>query len=761
MIGDNRAYYVILPVLVFIIPPALFWRENLDELQHLDSEFTIVTLVSSAVFSILLLFLADRVLSFVGLAFYFGCAARFLSFFFMCTGLIAPLSVETGMVDPEHLPLDFPNLVISTAVATILFAASSVRVRNLLSTTAPDGKKGGALLAGLPTALVVGVVVSFVGLNFLISIHTFYSLMIDDGLQMESIFEVSRERNILVLSFDGLSRDMSLEVLRENEEFQESFKDFSVYSNVISSSPATVASIYSELLGNRNFKDQFPTEKGFFNYPRSALLTNHLDDSGYIVSTYGAYTASFSAPQRAFGKSDLWRRSSLAQREGAIEERILETVGFFDHALVRIASSYFVLGDGFANAIIEHLGSLMAQPDTGRAFTGGARWDRQNARTRYDFDAYMENLRPVERAPVAHFLHFTYTHFPVDFDAGCEYKSDDEEWYSSHQTRDGAKAESYCVFSELSEFLFRLKDLGIYDESLVVIKSDHGKPVRVELGPDGPNDQYYDRSKLESFKIRENPYWGYGRYTPFLAIKGFNARSDAPEYDERPVMLGDLARTICLNAGADMSCDSYPGYDLLDRDLSIPESDEAVIFLVKNKDSNFKFDSHDAFHILRKRDFYGNLHDLLTAEILTSSVSCGEYIEFGNGRVFNNGFSDYRSWLTWRDAGSSFLRFGASRCKNGDMEIGFHVESPDPDRGTGFDLYLDGVIQDRVAVAPGDSSNGRATVPLMVQPGETGDHPGLILLELRPREEGAENRITLTSVRFSSAGGRDDLPAPP
>ena len=110
----------------------------------------------------------------------------------------------------------------------------------------------------------------------------------------------------------------------------------------------------------------------------------------------------------------------------------------------------------------------------------GKKWDRRLIKTIMDYQHYVDGVRVKETSDVAHFMHFTHTHFPVDFDRECRFRSDDETWQRTRQNEAGVADEVYCALIQMAQLLARLRQLGVYDRSLVVLKSDHGKPALMQ-----------------------------------------------------------------------------------------------------------------------------------------------------------------------------------------------------------------------------------------------------------------------------------------
>jgi hypothetical protein len=209
----------------------------------------------------------------------------------------------------------------------------------------------------------------------------------------------------------------------------------------------------------------------------------------------------------------------------------------------------------------------------------GPAWDRQLIADVTKFDYWVGNLAVSEKPFSVRLLHFTFTHFPVDFDATCTFRSDDKRWYEAHQNEDGIRSQVMCALGKFARFLERLKALGIYDQSLVVLKSDHGEPT------------FYFSEYPDNVRINGHPNWGYSRYRPALMIKDFAVSRSRMTSRNRLVLLNDLAKTLCANSGVAVGCDHFGGVDLLSEERE--QVDEPYyIYVVKDPESDFRFDAH-------------------------------------------------------------------------------------------------------------------------------------------------------------------------
>jgi len=583
-------------------------------------------------------------------------------------------------------------------------------------------------------------------LNIFVAAYGFFGLYSLDsslGDARENFRNLSERRNIIVVSFDGIPRDVAARVLRADADLRSMFSDFRFFTNVISSSPATGASISAEMYGNRDFKTLAHTGKDLRGLDVPNLITNKLESHGYNVSTYGAYASEFQDPNKILRRTeffdvDLRRKAKNVLRaydyivvliatryalkainKSGVKDNILKLIGYFDSRL----------GISQASTVDETI--LWNRIDESR----GPNWDVQLTEAIMDYQHYVDGLRVNGTSNVAHFMHFTHTHFPVDFDRECHFRSDDEAWHQTHQNEAGVADEAYCALNQMAQFLTRLRQLGAYDRSIVVLKSDHGKPA-----------SYFDKSELRSFKIRNHLRWGYNRYTPLLMIKDFNSRAGRIDFDDEPAMLDDLALTLCRHSKIEADCTIYPGFDLLDPDLHIPDPTDAVIFIVKDRYGDFTYDTHEALHLPRSKDFYRTLHDVMVTELLTETVACGQSITVEQNRRFNNGFSDYRSWVAWSEGETRFLKLKFDRCARAAFVA---VESVAADRsGAAFSVTING--RDSGNRKPNASAEAQSvsTYRIAIKP-EDGDDNGAILIGLAPIEPDLPADFRFVGIEFA------------
>ena len=488
----------------------------------------------------------------------------FLAFFILWAGFFFPVSRDFEIGAFQTAPVNWANFAIVTMLAVLMTYLATRGYLNYIA-------------AAIGVFLVGNVLAALIPQN-----------TADARLSEQEAIGVSSNFNIFVVSFDGLSRTIMDHVIAGDPELSERLSGFTIFSRAGTSSPATTASIAAELYGKRNYKLWHDTLLEFRRHDSDNLLTNVLSSNGFTTTVFGTYRIEFDGIRLT--PSRLIDQTGLMILEGSLA-RTMTRVGVPKGAIHGTADSYLSLINEPAPKDAELVRRIRASPTNPGV--------KEHTATVIDYRDFLSKLEIATDDPAAFFVHFTHTHFPVEFDGACEYRAHDREWFRSHQDFEGALDEHRCAASQLVQFLDKVEELGLMDKSLIVLKGDHGKPT-----------EYAPQGSIEATPINGNIRFGISRYAPFLAIKPLDAlRTVEPRTDTQPVLLDDLARTLCEESGVDYDCDGYPGYNIL-RDVVDPAS-EVTIFVPESADSSYRFEDHVAVTIQRGESVAQSLYDAL------------------------------------------------------------------------------------------------------------------------------------------------------
>jgi hypothetical protein len=602
------------PVLLLLVAPAHLVSVNIDSLGAMSPVAILPLLILAVILSAGLLLIVSLLRTINSEGVPLGIL-EFASYFVICTGLLLPLVSSPGMEDVAYLAVDWGNLGWSLGLAaTALFLARR-----------------------FPRTRVPMVVLIFAGLNLVVAFATIVSSYLRHPSPSE-FANLSREKNILVFSLDGVSGSAARQVLLNNPELAAHFQGFDIFSHVASSSPATAASTFTSLRGNRNYKLEFQTEDELWDSAPEKLLTNVLLTRGWSVSAYGVYARKLHEPGKAWPSAPISPAKMLF---------------LLNMSLARTVSPLYVIGGaqgGLVKLIFRMTWPGVGYPSGEGVVLAGSspapQWKQTLNADLPAMDSYLRNLAVGHNEPIAHFVHFAHTHYPVELDEDCRYRSSDEHWYKANQNWQGNVRQTTCALKQFARFIEELKQQDSFENALVVFKSDHGRPRA-----------YYESQHIYSFAVRGHELWGLGRYEPFLAIKPLGPAAGPVTWRNEPALLDDLALTLCRAANGASDCGQYSGFDLLSSELRDVEQEQVSLFVVRSQASNFQFDSHSAVTFDRGKDIVRSLLAKLVDETLIENVACGESVSVADFPDWNNGHTDGRSWANWRDQESAFLRF--------------------------------------------------------------------------------------------------------
>lgn len=669
--SEDYYYAIALAVLAFLTAPAIVYVNNAIDLHHVDPVPSLAILTASALAAAAILCLLLYGLSRIGLQ-TIGVLLRPLFFFLLFMTIIQPLIGNEAALNigAAHVPVWWLSMMVFLVIAMVWSLT----------------KLSGTLLL---------IALAFIALNTLV--HAYQLFKGGTAKDPASIVTLSKDKNLIVLSMDGVNRDTARKVLDENPELKSKLKDFVFFTNAVTSAPNTRASIIAELTGTKDLKKLYGDERTMIRtVPRKTLLHNVLAANGVTVATYGEYSHTLLQQKNAFPVGDLLTKKSFAFH-------IVNAVDLFHFAMPAALwpdslAKYF---QKFWLTFTRTDGSISPRLDRLNAHTG-ERWERALLLSGIEFDNYLARLQVSGDKPRAQFLHFVHSHWPISIDAKCAYQADDFKWYLKHQDHAAHKAVTYCSLSQFAAFLQKLKDLKVYDKATIVLKGDHGEII-----------PYMDRAKLESFTFHGHKHLGFSRYTPMLAIKGAGHSTGQMTLDARPVALSDLALTLCkAELGDNPACGMFKGYNLLDPGAAVSARDTYILYLPKTGTSDWKLDDHVSTRVARRANVFATLNGKISGKLLQSALPCDAPVNLAGGRIHNNGKTDGKSWVTWRDGQSWFIKTKTPDCPARQVQISFAAEQATADAGSSISASINGkTVQVKLAKSSGGQESWTLTLP--------------------------------------------------
>lgn len=532
-------------VLIFLACPLFIASQNAAEI----SAFPLGSLIKNGVFlSIVTLVIYLPIMLLLRARPLANAAAIFLLCFVFLTTYILPVTIAPGLIAPHEHEINGVNLALSLLIAAIITGACTIRPEVLrFSLVALIAMSGASLVS------------SALGIN--------NAVKADAATRGDDFTRISSKRNTLVISFDGVPGPVVTDVLTGTGRNSAAFKDFIYFPNTLSQSPATHASGFGSVYGVQDFKS-------FGNNTTEVL--RGMENGELQKNLYFTKVDDFKQSYRGL---------NLFPETNPLERTEKHTPGF-------------ILNSGFSRIFTRHIFKTgipqlvekitltdktqdALDPDTHQ----GEEWDFKHIADINHWDAFFTSFTASDENDFSvRYVHFVFTHFPVDLDASCAYRADSAAWFEANQNYEGIKNEAICALDKAETLIRRLKKLGVYDNTTIVFKSDHGKPANFYDGPPS------------NLTFNNHPLWGYDRYRPFLLVKAASAQRPSMKVDERVVLLNDMAKTLCLDSEIeDLDCSVYKGLDLFSDDPT--PDDPYFLYIVKDAKSNFRFETHRSVEI--------------------------------------------------------------------------------------------------------------------------------------------------------------------
>lgn len=490
------------------------------------------------------------------------------------SGFVFSIAESKGMVDPYSVSIDFMNLLLVSLISIIIF----------LFVLKKQNYK-------LPLVFNI-IIISFALVSISNGMKNISNIKIDESKEIINGFVKLSDKNIIVLSFDGIPNFVFKNVLNDNEEFKEVFKDFTLFTEAFSTAPATSASTKSSLFGNRNFRkegdrgENINLDNELNNLPMNKLQNSY---------TYEVYSHS------------KLNKEQQVPVNFATEE--LTNIHIIKNSIYTNQLSFSRVFTKYSNKILNKLKIfqsiekliVLLRPYNELDYIfekyQNVSWKMPSALNKYDFEIIVKNLN-VDSNKTNNIslreMHFSHTHFPVDFDENCNLQSTDKSWVDNNQNYQGLYNQTICATKQFSNFIQKLKQLRVYDKTLIILKSDHGEPAT------------YFNDIPNGYKINNHSFWGYNRYKPLLMIKDFEKNQNEIKEDLFFVGLSDIAKTICIKSNLD-NCNDFKGVNLFSENIKneIIENPYIYIDVVIDEKSDFKSETHKTIKIDRSK--YSNI----------------------------------------------------------------------------------------------------------------------------------------------------------
>ena len=377
----------------------------------------------------------------------------------------------------------------------------------------------------------------------------------DYRLDSRGKYTFSSRENVIVLVLDAFQTDVFQELIEEDPSISSVFDGFVYFRNAVSGYRQSHPSI-ANILTATYFDNSVP----MWDYTREAYLSDSslpkfLVAHDYRVDVFEQEVGLFLDPSVISNV----RRENVSPSSQAL----LGVMYVLDVALFRYLPHYlkkyvhndqlWLLSRWHENATdfsdAGSHGSDDAQHSRMDLFTTEARSKLSNVRFAHQF---VQSSEVGYNQKAFKFYHIYGTHLPLRMTRDYEYRE-------LERTRDSLKEVAAGVVGLVRIMFDRLKDLGIFHDSLIFVIADHGmwssvakvripEDITMKYGTDAP----VDRSQLPEQK---------GTALPLILVKR-PRRSESLLVSDAPVALADIPKTIVSELG--YAGGSFPGESMFE-----------------------------------------------------------------------------------------------------------------------------------------------------------------------------------------------------
>ena len=333
------------------------------------------------------------------------------------------------------------------------------------------------------------------------------------------IYELSGTRNLIHIVLDGFPTHTFADILdADRPAFDRDWSGFTFFANHLGASRITLLSMPAMLSGVA-FRNELPFREFLARHPS---VFHVLGQQGYQLRSLASrghdhLNPSFSGVEAAIRYDIPTPYGSYRDYVDVAAAQLLD-LSLFRHAPHAFKPGIYHDGRWFLQQRIE---SRRGPEATAAQSFGAAAFLRE----------FANRVTQGEDAPVYTLLHVLTPHLPVLTDADC-----------AHAPKLAPVPEDFtnqarCALSAVGTLLQRLRDLGLYDQSAIIVTSDHG----VDLAFIEPEDEHPLRGMRSPAGVTLARIETYA--TPLLLVKAFAAQGPV-QISHAPTSITDVPATL-------------------------------------------------------------------------------------------------------------------------------------------------------------------------------------------------------------------------
>lgn len=356
------------------------------------------------------------------------------------------------------------------------------------------------------------------------------------------LFDFSSGRNVIVILLDEFQTDIFAEAVLPHEEYRGNFAGFTYFPDTVAAANFTEIALPAILTG-----EMYDNRRPRADYLREAYLSDSLPAvlmrKGWTVDLY---------PWRGLANEALYYDESIAtnfrRRPQPLADRLLDTARVLDLGLFRSAPQFakpYVYRNATwwfsrlagAESVMQWAHRVEGTPPTLNPrfeHPTGYVIDDLFVQVARGLDNPGTNFSRREGPNRFKFYHLGGLHVPVKMRRDLTTGS-----FDYNRANFSEQAEAYARI--VGAFLKRLREIGAYDNSMIVILGDHGSGRTKDLHVN-PGDPARTK-ELDRTAVRNDFQRDKARGLPLLLVKRFSETGEL-KVSRAPASLLDVSATI-------------------------------------------------------------------------------------------------------------------------------------------------------------------------------------------------------------------------
>ena len=327
------------------------------------------------------------------------------------------------------------------------------------------------------------------------------------------MFELSRTRNVLHIVLDAFQSDVFGEILAEERPLLDRSMSGAVFfANHTGAFPTTIASLPAMLTG-KVYRNDRPLQRYMRDILKEASIFSSLRAGGY----------------RADAASGMYHGRESATNYFRLQRPYVSYAEYIQFTAWQLADlSIFRHAPHILRPAIHNNEAWRLQAVLGPGDTRTRQHHSVNGAA--VLDEFAKRLRPITDQPLSKYIHVGIPHRPVVVNGNCDFLG------VVRATRAAYKEQARCAVKRTAAILDRLKDIGVYDQTFVVISSDHGIGLPA---PQFVNDRQTPMGAVARIA---------GNAMALLVVKPFDSKGPV-RTSRAPTTITDIPATILDGVG--------------------------------------------------------------------------------------------------------------------------------------------------------------------------------------------------------------------